>query len=230
MYLLRYGYVTEQKIVAGLRREYSRIVPSATVPPIAVAFQAPGKSESKLAYYLRPEITLVDPNAAVSQVKGVGGATPVDMVCFDDCIGSGETVEGYLFYEPGAGQLCALYASRAARLHVIVYHSDPRGVQRIEGNASGCGSVKVHTACPLDETHQAFSDRSCIIPSSLRKDAFKAFCERVGRSLNPGIPLGWGDCQWCISYDYSIPDNSLPILYGTTGSRFTWIGLFPRNR
>ena len=230
MYLHRYGYVTEQKIVAALRREYSSIAASAAVPPITVSFQAPGKSESKLAYYLRPEIALVEPNLAIARVAAEGAGATVDLICFDDCIGSGETVEGYLFYEPDAAQLIPLYKSAAIRLHVIAYHSDSRGVKRIEANAQAYGAVKVHTARPLDESHRAFSATSCVIPSSPRKDDFKSFCERIGRTLNPTSPLGWGDCQWCISYDYSIPDNSLPVLYGTTGPRSTWIGLFPRNR
>jgi hypothetical protein len=199
MYLLRYGYVTEQRIVAGLHRQYGVIAAGAVADPLPVAFQTPGKSESKLAYYLRPLITLVNAEAAVAQLKAYGGPKPVDLVCFDDCIGSGETVEKYLFdraYNFQVDDLRNLYASGAARLQVIVYHSDPRGVDRIERNPEACGAVKVHTVCPLDETHRAFSRNSRILSPTPRREAFKSLCQTIGERLNPGSPLGWGDCQW----------------------------------
>jgi hypothetical protein len=156
-----------------------------------------------------------------------------NFISFDDCIGSGETVEKYLFrseYNSKADAFSDLYAKRQARLYIVVYHSDARGVQRIEQHPAARGAVFVQTLSPLDTTHKVFSDDSRIIPDKTRRAAFKAFCETMGDQLFPGSPLGWGDCQWCVAYDYSIPDTSLPVLFAATSSPIVWIPLFPRNR
>ena len=170
---------------------------------------------------------------AIKCVQEVKQRGVVNLVCFDDCIGSGETVEKYLFdsdYNPHAGEFRALYAHGSAKLWVLVYHSDPRGVHRIEKHHAACGAVTVQTVCPLDETHRVFSASSRIISDHGRREAFKAFCTALGEVLFRGNPLGWGDCQWCVAYDYSIPDLSLPILFASAGSPSPWMALFPRNR
>lgn len=233
VYLYRYGYVTEQRIVAGLIGGFRALSANLGEEPIGVAFQAPGKSEARIAYKLRPEIALVTAEKALELANEIRAGHALHLACFDDCIGSGETVENYLFekeYNPHAGEFRALFASGRVKLWVLVYHSDPRGVRRIENHEAACGAVSVRTICPLDATHQTFSDSSRLIPDQSRREAFKTFCTTIGRMLWSENPLGWGDCQWCITYDYSIPDLSLPILFMSAAGRSPWLALFPRNR
>jgi hypothetical protein len=59
VYLYRYGYVTERKIAAGLVDGFRALSAQLGSAPIGVAFQAPGKSESRIAYKLRPGIWIV---------------------------------------------------------------------------------------------------------------------------------------------------------------------------
>jgi hypothetical protein len=233
VYLYQHGYVTEQKIAARLTQGYLRLVEELDSIALPVAFQPPGKSESKLAYKLRPTISLANQEEALAKVHGAPPSVVTNLVCFDDCIGSGETIEKYLFddtHNPLASEFSALYAAGRARTFVLVYNSCSSGVARIEQNSNAYGAVSVRTICPLDDTHRVFSPTSQIILDADRREAFRDFCELKGRKLFPGGPLGWGDCQWAVAYDYTVPDNSLPIIHSSLGGAHPWVALFPRNR
>jgi hypothetical protein len=131
---------------------------------------------------------------------------------------------------PFASELSQLFAAGAARLHVIAYHSDPRGVARIQSSPYAHGAVAVKTICRLEESDKAFSDASRVFKDASRRSQFRDFCLTIGSQLAPASPLGWGDCQWCVSYDYTIPDNSLPILSVGSNKSTPWLALFPRRR
>jgi hypothetical protein len=196
VYLFRYGYVTEQKITTRMTDVYRELGARFGFPPIAVAFQEPGKSESKLAYKLRPSISFVTPDNAIELARSAKASNVLNFVCFDDCVGSGETVEKYLFrsdYNSQVDEFKDLYSSARARLYVVVYHSDSRGVRRIEEHPAACGAVVVQTISPLDATHKVFSDDSRIIDDPARRADFKDFCMTVGEELFPG-----NSCSYCV--------------------------------
>jgi hypothetical protein len=59
---------------------------------------------------------------------------------------------------------------------------------------------------------------------NLREEA-KALCSKVGSGLTPKTPLGFGDSEAAICFEYRCPNNSLPILWNNSTS---WDALFPR--
>lgn len=233
VYLIQYGFVTESVVANGLFRLYSELKKNSNKKSIEVSIQKPGKSEQKLAYLLRPSILLETLENAISMKNSKYFNDIVELYCFDDCIGSGESLVKYLFdkkHNIHSANLINLFKSGGVQLNVVVYHADQRGVDTIENHLDACGAVKVHTVRVLDETHQAFSERSIIFKDKERREAFKEFCLQIGEHLNPYAPLGWENGQWCIAYDYTIPDNSLPILYGEGNTRQPWKPLFMRSR
>ena len=233
LYLYRYGYVMETKMVTSLLNAFERLSRGGASHPLAVTLQPAGKSESKLAYGLRPYIDFKSISDALEIARSGAVNGVLELVCFDDCIGSGETVERY-FYDtsmnPLAANLSAALADGIMRLHVITYHSDVRGVARIQGSPYAHGAVVITTVVPLEESDRTFSDNSRILQDATRRSEFKEFCRAIGNHLAPNGPLGWGDCQWCVSYDYTIPDNSLPILSAESETSRQWLALFPRCR
>lgn len=233
VYLLQYGFVTETAIAEGIFGLYSKLKDASGAVPISVSIQNPGKSEQKLAYLLRPFVLLTSLTEAVKNRKKDYPTENVDFFCFDDCVASGESLEKYLFnkkHNPLASELIQMFQNTRTRLNVITYHADQRGVDFIENHENAHGSVKVHAVRLLDKTHRAFSCSSRILRDENRRKAFKDFCLDIGNYLSPGHPLGFEDGQWCVAYDYSIPDNSLPILYGSGSKKRPWRPLFERVR
>jgi hypothetical protein len=82
----------------------------------------------------------------------------------------------------------------------------------------------------LDDSDRVFSSTSRIIGDSSRRRQLRSFCEEWGKKLFPDGPLGWNDSQLCIAYDYTVPDNSLPVIWASGGAREPWQPLFPRVR
>lgn len=233
LYLLQYGFVTEKVIATELFRIYTMLKNNSKNSSIEVSIQKPGKSEQKLAYLLRPSVLLERLDEAINSKKANYFDDDIDLYCFDDCVGSGESVIKYLFdteHNTHWAELKDFLRSGDIHLNVVVYHADQRGINCIENHPDACGEVKVHAARVLDETHQAFSEKSRIFKDKTRREAFKNFCLNIGMQLNPLAPLGWEDGQLCIAYDYTIPDNSLPILYEQGNSRLPWKPLFERSR
>jgi hypothetical protein len=115
------------------------------------------------------------------------------------------------------------------RLNVLTFHADRRGMMNVTRHPDSHGAIKIHAVRVLDENHRAFSDKSRIITDKRRHLEFREFCLNVGERLFPGSPLGWQNGQWCIAYDYTVPDNSLPIIY-EKNDLLPWEPLLERAR
>ncbi|XUM21890.1 phosphoribosyltransferase-like protein [Bradyrhizobium oligotrophicum S58] len=233
LYLQQYGFVTETSVIEGLLREYINAKKSCGSRVVALSIQKPGKSEQKLAYRLKPFISLQTLSAALPAVRHGTINEPTYLFCFDDCIGSGESIEDYLFdaqLNPHGEQLVAALSESRAYLFIVAFHADVRAIARLEGLPAACGRLKVLASRTIDEAHRAFSPNSHVRIHESRRGEFMEFCRSIGERLMPGSPLGWGNCQWVVSYDYSIPDNSLPVLYGRSDGSFEWYPLFERAR
>ncbi|MCM1235984.1 MAG: hypothetical protein NC489_38325 [Ruminococcus flavefaciens] len=98
---------------------------------------------------------------------------------------------------------------------------------------SGIGIKPIATMI-LDERDQTFSDKAYVF-SDKRVAAIKPFarefCEWYGSIATKGCgymekhPLGYKNGQYMIGFEYNMPDNTLPIFWGTGGG---WIPLFKR--
>jgi hypothetical protein len=233
VYLQQYGFVTETMIIEALLRLYNANVKNSTAIPIPISIQKPGKSEQKLAYRLRPTVFVTSIREALCLASTVYADKAVDLYCFDDCVGSGESLETYLFnpiQNPAAADLIAMFKSGRTTLKVLSFHADERGINFIQQHPDSFGRITIKPARRLDKGHRAFSDESKIVADPSRRGQFRQFCLEIGEKLNPGNPSGWEDGQWCIVYDYTVPDNSLPILYGIGDADRPWKPLFERAR
>ncbi len=231
VYLQQYGFVTETTIVEELVRLYNVLVNTSNRMPVSVAIQKPGKSEQKLAYRLKPTILMDSLADAITHSK-FHKDRESDFYCFDDCMGSGDSVGRYLFdrnCNPLSDELSEMLRTGKARVIVLTFHADPRGVMNLAGHPDGHGAISIHPVRVLDESHRAFSNFSRIIRDDRRRLEFRNFCLKVGERLFPGSPLGWQDGQWSVAYDYTVPDNTLPIIYGKDDLQ-PWVPLFERAR
>jgi hypothetical protein len=231
LYLNQHGFVTETTLVEALRQLYQSLVNTSSNRAIPISIQRVGKSEQKLAYRLKPEIPMKSLSEAIEIRKTLPDAL-VEFYCLDDCVGSGESFEKYLFdpaHNELADELVALLRAKNIKLNILVFHADPRGITALKSHPKAHSSIDVHCVRILDDRHQMFADASVILSNPERRQKFRAFCESIGEKLFPGSALGWEDGQWCIAYDYSVPDNSVPILYKKEPN-LSWDPLFPRNR
>jgi hypothetical protein len=233
MYLQQYGYVTETTIVEGLAKKYFEADKGDGSKVISIGIQRPGKSEQKLAYRLRPQVLLNSIEEALPIIRSGTPESPAYLFCFDDCIGSGESIKNYLFssdYNRHRDELVSHLNDAIAIINVIAFHADIKAIDRLESLLDAHNNLKVIPVRIIDESHRAFSETSIIFQNAERRNQFREFCERMGQKLFPSDPLGWDNCQWVIAYDYSIPDNSLPILFGSLDGDLPWQPLFERVR
>ena len=217
--------------IAGL---YDDLRQELSDDPTVVAIQEPGKSEQLLAYRLKARRIRFQPFSNVVSEWGGSHRNRGVWVCIDDAIVSGASMLRYLFKDlPNGGSttLQKLLSDGQIRIVILVSHADERGVANITSDPRCSGSVQVRSKNLIDDTHRVFSPESRIL-SDVPKERlreFKDFCEAVGNRINPGNPLGWNSAMWCIVFEYSVPNATLPLLF-TSDRRRTWLPLFPRRR
>jgi len=134
-YLKRYGFLTENQVTEDIASRYDELEKSSGKKPITMTLQPTGKSEPKLAYRMRTKTRLLSLDKAIEEInERPCRSYPIDLVCFDDCIGSGKTMRDYLF-EPQhnrfANEVISLFEQGKAKLTVLVSHADEKGYQRL---------------------------------------------------------------------------------------------------
>ena len=228
-YLNRYGFVPRGNIVNMLTDEFVRLSSDLGHPPQQATIQKVGKSEAMLYYDLRD---IVDNPTSLLELVSRQDA-PDHIVCFDDVIGSGDSVLECLYLHDSTDMPEEfrgwLTEGDERTLTIVVAVSSLQGKRAIEENVKTFGRVKVRTHRLLAEEDSIFSEKRELFENEGRKRQFKAVCQDIGEKLFPWGPLGWGDCQWCIVTDYNVPDCSLPILWARGDSDFPWVPLFSRR-
>jgi hypothetical protein len=193
-----------------------------------VSIQRVGKSEPMLFYDLR-EIT-PSPEFLLTEIAKSNSADHI--VCFDDVIGSGETILDCLFADldnEGVGGLSNWLDMEERHITVLVAIASERGISNIEQDDRCRGKVKVRTSRILMPDDSLFSSEQNVFESPERRDAFRSICTTIGEQVYCWGPLGWDNCQWCIVTDYNVPDCSLPLLWAQGTEQFPWMPLFPRR-
>ena len=94
------------------------------------------------------------------------------------------------------------------------------------------GSGKVKVGRFLNEEDKAFSPESKHFKDPIQREKIKAICEKYGKKLYPKGPLGYEDCQGLLVFPYTVPNNTLPIIWAGPESESTitehWRPLFIR--
>lgn len=231
-YLQRRGYTAEDAVIERLRGIYRDVSQSCVGPTYCVSIQEIGKSEGKLAYRLRPDIQMESVSEVIDKVKIGGGVGNV--FCFDDCVLSGESILKYLFckkYNSLSEDLIELMKNGKLKIFVISHDLADSGKQYIEKSKYSFGNIYCNSYRRIREEDRAFSNNSVVISQKYKNnDNFMKFCSRIGEEILEGSPFGWDNGQLCICYDYTIPDNSLPVLWGASSGDVEWLPLFERNR
>lgn len=227
-HLNRDGFIPRGDIVNRLLGLYRQLSAELGTAPRPVSIQQVGKSEAMLFYDLR-EIN-PPPRPLFDEIAETGAAD--HLVCFDDVIGSGSTILGCLFPDPGSAGVDDLgrwLAEKERRITVLAAIASEEGVSAIEQDHRCQGRVKIRAGRLLTESDSVFSHTRNVFKNAERRDTFRAICTDIGEQLFCWGPLGWRDCQWCVVTDYNVPDCSLPMLWAQGTAEFSWTPLFPRR-
>ena len=233
-YLHQWGYTAEDTLIGRVMSTYRRCVSQFSTGRTVkcVAIQETGKSEGKLAYRLKSESVSFDSlSVAVEEIVSMG--VEADLYCFDDLVGTGDSIISCLFNVCRGsvnGKLENLLRDGKVRVYVIAHDVSEVGRRQIESDCRSFGNVHVVGYRSLGDRDKVFSSASRVIKDAERRSEFKAYCAAIGETLFPGHGLGWKNGQLCLCYDYTIPDNSIPVLWGSSTSPPLWLPLFERKR
>jgi hypothetical protein len=101
-----------------------------------------------------------------------------------------------------------------------------RGINRVAQAASELAwSLEIHVADPFGEEGRCFGPDSNLFDSEADRERAKALCVEVGGRLSPKHPLGYGESEAAVCFEYRCPNNSLPVLW--KGDEH-WTPLFAR--
>jgi hypothetical protein len=77
----------------------------------------------------------------------------------------------------------------------------------------------------LGDTDRCFGEESEFFSSPENRERARDICFDKGQHLEPSNPLGYGDTEAAICFEYRCPNNSLPVLWASAPN---WQPLFPR--
>ena len=103
---------------------------------------------------------------------------------------------------------------------ILTYISSMRAKEYLHEKVTLISSVD------LDEKSRCFDSNSYVFRIHPNWTAIaKKMCEHYGQKLDPHNPVGFRKGQYTLGFHYNIPNNSLPIFWGTLGG---WVPLFTR--
>lgn len=131
-------------------------------------------------------------------------------VFIDDFIGTGsQAIETW-------DRLREIPFPRGSRVFLLTLVGFDRAIDEVTEKTD----LQVITPRILSEEDRIFSPENTIF-DNMEKNILRRYCERVGQA-----PMGFGNCQALVVFNYKSPDNIISILRGQTES---WTPLFPRK-
>jgi hypothetical protein len=231
LYLKREGFVTQNAVKGNLLRLYKEHVAKVDKNVTVITIQPLGKSESLFSYALSIEAKFKDLGDVLKMNNSPEDA--IELVCFDDVIVSGGSVLKYLFnteYNPHSELLKKAFAKNAAHLTVIVSHADKYGITKIIDDPRCNNSVSVKASFIVDDSRRIFSANSIVLTDKSNIKKFSEFCQEMGAKVTSSVPpLGWNGAEWCIVFDYSVPNGTIPVIWAGSNKN-KWAPLFHRKR
>lgn len=145
-------------------------------------------------------------------------------VFFDDIVGSGTQVTGYL--GPHIQRIRA--AKTSPELRFMSLFATTTGLEKVsDPSFFGRGAMSLFE---LDESYKAFEQTSRYFnksPVGFDLATMRGIAETYGQQLWPGAPLGYKDGQLFLAFSHNTPDNAPPIFWDD-GSHFPWSPVFVR--
>ena len=174
------------------------------------------ESGNNILYYFRQENQL-----SKTCFEIIPGHTYKNLVYIDDVTISGEQALTYIDSRN----------IKAENMYAALLIATEGAIKILTDSRIGIKPIYTMT---LDERDRTFSDSAYVFSDKrvidIRSIA-KEFCQLYGSIATQGCgymasePLGFGDGQYMIGFEYNTPDNTLPIFWGTGGG---WIPLFKR--
>ena len=156
---------------------------------------------------------------------------PDYFVLADDFVGSGETLAKLFRREPKwAPGLLQDYKSSELRVLVVAGFEDGIRSARSAMSEAAARRSRIITAKLFREQDTCFDATSSILTNDTQREAFRRFCLDAAReyfpTMNPRMRLGFGKLGSLVIFFNTVPNNTLPILWHTTGR---WFPLFPAS-
>lgn len=147
------------------------------------------------------------------------------LVFVDDFIGTGQSaLEAFRALATTEGEI--LQSDRLVLVYVVVCGFEA-GRARLETELELLRlPVIVHICEPMTEADRCFSENSEVLPDKNTRLKTRDLVESYGRRLLPAAPLGFGDGQALVVFEWNCPNNTLPILWSQHAD---WRPLFKRQ-
>jgi hypothetical protein len=163
---------------------------------------SPSSSGGMYLYDFRKELGLHESNSPASPFKEFKNE-PVDIVFFDDMIGSGNQ----------ATKVCRdnLTDFKGACHYVCIFgfESEVQSVRNI--------AAFEHVICgiQLSDEERAFAENSQVFTDTAVRARLESLARGYGNKLYPLHPLGFDDSQALIVFPHNTPNNTLPIIWAS---------------
>ncbi len=146
------------------------------------------------------------------------------LVFLDDFLGTGNSAIKYFT------QLNAQCGEILRRSEITIYFVAVTGFlaakDRLEQHLAQLRlPINVQLCDPLDESDRCFHVSSRIFPDELTRNEALNLATLIGSKLVPNDPLGYGNVQSAVVFEYNCPNNTLPILWSSANG---WRPLFKR--
>ena len=110
---------------------------------------------------------------------------------------------------------------------ILVIAGFEHGLNKVEAAASELGwQATVHVDDLLDDSDRCFHEDSRFFPDVNAREQAEALCARFGALVSAKAPVGFGDTEAAVCFEYRCPNNSLPVLWQSNDD---WKALFPRH-
>ncbi len=188
---------------ASIKEKYEYIVKNTTIQPLGNC----SGSGTNIAYFFRQSNGIASSHFDLSSSDG----NYKYLVLIDDATLSGrqaeENLEHYRNIADKEKIIITLISTQKAKDYLI-------------------GKVKLISSVELDDKSKCFSEYSYVFARKPEwQELTKKMCTYYGKKIDPRNPLGFRNGQYILGFYYNIPNNSLPILWGTLNK---WTPLFTR--
>ena len=150
------------------------------------------------------------------------------IVIVDDVVATGDSLSNAVkkFVEQNRNYI----EERSISLVVVVLIGTKKGIGKVERTLGAIVGIipEIRIIEPLEDRYYAFAEEPGIWPSEEDFQKAKALCKDLGARIYKKNPLGFGDMGLLVLYPTTCPNNTLPIIHGSSKEPNPWVPLFPR--
>lgn len=150
------------------------------------------------------------------------------VVLIDDIIGSGETILDLL--NEVNKSFSSVLIKKGIKLVVAAICGLSDGIEFLESRSKNFKfALEIRVCDLLTNADKCFSDLSDVYESAGDRIEAERVALKYGKRIEKDLPLGFENGQLLVVFRDNCPDNSLPILWGTSKGIHRWTPLFRRN-